>query len=1349
MAIKKTLVLVVSLLSSLVWSFTALAGVGKFEFGRLSVSDCFYPTTASECTIQFNNTYSQPPLVFLMPTIEKSNTNPAKKMTELPSSLRVTKVSSTSADIRQFIAPSRNKSTSRDAIFNKVPMTKIDYFVIEPGVIKLANGTQIIAGRFDTQKTVHRTDGHAFHQVNFGSFGLPTFTPPAGSESQLPGVLTQIQSMNNVYAAGGGEHYVQGQPEWMTSVVKDVSLTSFKYAIELSEIQDHTITENETVAFVAGIGSGYIDGKKFWLGSGKTVNTNGGNDKIYKPVIDECQAYSNIEATFDSAPILIASKNTRDGNDGGWLRRCDLQADKVSFVIEEDMDSDKERGHKAETVGYFIFENQQKPQMCSLFPSPAQTWKNNHNESLYIANSGQIIGASLVDKKRFVGFSPSAVADLNKQGCDGTECFGEPGLMVIKLSLEDFQAPTVPELEIVNINSGRHEFKNGERIGSLYVENGAKAVFYSGTYWIDSLNIIGDIEIPAGQNVIINTKGFALSSNSSFSAAQTATLGVVVYDLPFTYTTTIFPDRIDFAQNSFFTGLLYSEKNVALSNGSTVEGAVTARQIEIHNDAKIVGAGSCFEPPVDDELVLKPMSGNGLSCTGVDFSLSVQSKSTQLPSDFVGDIRLDLHHDSQIGACIVPKGVAPSATCGDVGAEKSFTFSYPAEKDLTLFSKQSGSVYFSAQAVSDTNLQVAKAGPYQFLAQGFVLDSQNDVDNVNGGQIAKRQYGLTIKAVSSGKNSLSCDPINNYTSAAVPLHFARKAAGENLIGSYQINGAPIQSNTPISVDFNQGVATTNLTASYTEAQQVELSVSGPSVCNEQGCDAGSSINSNSLALYHRPFSFALCQVRSQSQPLSHGTSVGGEGLTFSGDSVEFSVKALPWLPNYGDQASGAIKAPSMAPNNLSSYERYAKYFCSQPGLLAFNGDVTLDHVIHSPVSGEAGTLNTSAITFEKDHNQSSVLGKLSWDNVGSILLLPTHSNYLTSGLNVPSSGFILGRIYPNYFSIVDNETSWIYPNDQTGFAYMGQPFVHRFNVEARNNADRETTNYGAFNTNLKASLAMMVVDPTAIGVNDLSGRIENISAYAWDGTFWQGASLSQTLNDFTFSRAAQSTSPLITSEDGPFDESNQNYGLYVSQTVDPVDFSQRDLMLTRADSSTEQGQSYSSHARVRYGRMALGDVTAQAGGSIDVPLRIEFWNGARFVVNGDDNRSYFTARNAGLNENYICTETVWQSPETNSNSHLIGSGAVTGGEAQNLQAVADSNTENLREKVRFWLRITNTIPSGVTCQKPQRDAAQPWLQYNWRGLGDEDPSAVVTFGLFRGHDRVIFRGESNVLRAVN
>ncbi len=36
-----------------------------------------------------------------------------------------------------------------------------------------------------------------------------------------------------------------------------------------------------------------------------------------------------------------------------------------------------------------------------------------------------------------------------------------------------------------------------------------------------------------------------------------------------------------------------------------------------------------------------------------------------------------------------------------------------------------------------------------------------------------------------------------------------------------------------------------------------------------------------------------------------------------------------------------------------------------------------------------------------------------------------------------------------------------------------------------------------------------------------------------------------------------------------------------------------------------------------------------------------------------------------------------------------------------------------------------------------------WLEYDWSGGGDEDPEASVTFGQYRGHDRVIYWKEIN------
>ena len=75
-----------------------------------------------------------------------------------------------------------------------------------------------------------------------------------------------------------------------------------------------------------------------------------------------------------------------------------------------------------------------------------------------------------------------------------------------------------------------------------------------------------------------------------------------------------------------------------------------------------------------------------------------------------------------------------------------------------------------------------------------------------------------------------------------------------------------------------------------------------------------------------------------------------------------------------------------------------------------------------------------------------------------------------------------------------------------------------------------------------------------------------------------------------------------------------------------------------------------------------------------------------------------------------------------------------------------AGTDSPREQVRLWLRMDDSEPSkktgenDISCSGSDQD--QPWLRYNWRQLGDEDPSTVVTFGIYRGNDRVIYRGDS-------
>ena len=74
-------------------------------------------------------------------------------------------------------------------------------------------------------------------------------------------------------------------------------------------------------------------------------------------------------------------------------------------------------------------------------------------------------------------------------------------------------------------------------------------------------------------------------------------------------------------------------------------------------------------------------------------------------------------------------------------------------------------------------------------------------------------------------------------------------------------------------------------------------------------------------------------------------------------------------------------------------------------------------------------------------------------------------------------------------------------------------------------------------------------------------------------------------------------------------------------------------------------------------------------------------------------------------------------------------------------------TESTREQIRFWLTLRSTDGTkGESDSCGGSDNELPWLRYNWDGEDDdeEDPSTVVTFGIHRGNDRVIYRGESGL-----
>ena len=139
---------------------------------------------------------------------------------------------------------------------------------------------------------------------------------------------------------------------WLTTAVSNVTSNGFRVALERSEVNNGRVPQNETIGYIAveaGVQSSFRDiyGQLIYWESIRTPETIDGHD-------DACNTYSFV-TDFTSAPLAVATKNTRNSRNGGWLRRCALTKDVIGLLVDEDQDIDSERSHPYERGSIFAF----------------------------------------------------------------------------------------------------------------------------------------------------------------------------------------------------------------------------------------------------------------------------------------------------------------------------------------------------------------------------------------------------------------------------------------------------------------------------------------------------------------------------------------------------------------------------------------------------------------------------------------------------------------------------------------------------------------------------------------------------------------------------------------------------------------------------------------------------------------------------------------------------------------------------------------------------------------------------------------------------------------------------------
>ncbi|HHF0534459.1 TPA: DUF6701 domain-containing protein [Vibrio alginolyticus] len=1273
-------------------SFAAVNNNPQFEFGTIPAENCkvLNNERGVTCDIEFQNTYDEEPLVFVMSTIDASMSNFADKRTEYPSNLRIWSKSKTQATVKQLFPPhsaackrlkqnnngkwrcTDNNNQGERVTFVDAPMEDIDYLVIEPGVIKFDGDAMIVAGKVSSDLTYSNIGGTTYKSKNvlFRDFGLNT------SFASAPGVLVQLQTKNN---------YINGQPLWLSSIALNPTVQGFSLILDRSEVTKNAVLdESEDVAFVAGLGQGFVNGRKFWLGDGSTRNTLGAlDDNVIKPITEGCLQVSNFPVSgFKSAPVLLASKRTRNGNNGGWLRRCSVTKTGVALINEEDMQRDSERGHVVEPFSYFLFDKPPVDGVCELFPSPAQTWDSNNNAKLEMSNTAKISGAQLSNGKRYVGFRPADITMHNQANCDGQSCLGDSGLRVKKQELESFRSPDDPNLTNVNIRQDEREFRNNEVIGTLTVGKG-KVTFKTGTYWVGSINLnnSGVIEIPDGEKVTIHTKSLSISNNDShFGEVGDAELVVLVHGSS--------DGQVVLSQNAVFTGLLYSEKDVYLSNSTIVNGAITARRIQMNNSSQIIATDNhCFTPSDNYEVTLSPATQYALMCGTEQPSFEIETKNDGYAESTGVTVQVypDADKFSVEVADSTGTGTYPSFTTSNVSSKLGKL------KLQVTVTDQNGielNDEYTLKVTVDNDPSKTQTSTFKFVPFKFDVDDQAIVAGKN------YQIETRVLACSDGQQTV----VKSYTgSPSVQLEIETPADGRS--------DASLLTYEPKFIDSEQGKTSDTFKLMESGLYTIKLEDANftcdpqysdgcPIAPDEEKGEQESVVLNGSFSVKSRPWKIAACNIVAKNGGKANPeTQATGDGFIASAESFNVTYKPVVHSDSRGNAT------------NVCEYPLTQNYFSDSNTAAPLDAEFSVLYPLGSDIAN-LDPSKGSSLDFSSEEAKSGKTVEYVWDEVGS-LNLKTKATYL--GEKLDEYDVTVGRFYPKYFQVIASD--WNYPGSQS-FAYMNQPFDGvEFSVEALNANKSAIKNYADFVTKAEFNL------------DDIDHYSDRFDAPDFGAGDWSNES-DKSIGDFSVGNSGQCIGSACWNKDlggsypdGPFNSvtgtAKSEIGLIYTNNADPVEY------ITDGDFNSRLVR----QPDIRFGRVDLDDVGGNQGSTLHVPLRVEYWNGSRFIANPNDNQTDVKGVTAA--ETHIWPTGAGATPKAVT---LGAGGEVASGSSRSVTA---TQAEPYRQQTRVWLDLDDS-KNGL-----------PWLKYNWdnKKAGEENPSSVVTFGIHRGNDRVIYRGE--------
>lgn len=348
-----------------------------------------------------------------------------------------------------------------------------------------------------------------------------------------------------------------------------------------------------------------------------------------------------------------------------------------------------------------------------------------------------------------------------------------------------------------------------------------------------------------------------------------------------------------------------------------------------------------------------------------------------------------------------------------------------------------------------------------------------------------------------------------------------------------------------------------------------------------------------------------------------------------------------------------------------------------------------------------------------DYGGGTASGTAAYNEVGNVTLQAEVSDYLGSGIDISGTA-VVGRFTPHSFAASLNSPEFAPACTAEGFTYIGQPFVYSvapvITVTARNKNGDTTENYTgdwwkitsvsltgksyATETGILDLTSLSAGDPV---ISDLGGGIGLL-------TFGDGGGIS-----FVRDGTPQA----------PFDaEISLSINILdadsIAASTNPVTF---------GVASAGNGIAFSGDGKQMFwGRLTLQNAYGSERVPLAMPFRAENYDGTTFVNNTLDDCTGVALDRLSLSNGSITV--------TADNPIPVGSGSSSA----SLSAPFTDGAAGL---------VFSAPGSEGTIQVEVDLSSLPWLSYDWNGDSiQEGPSALATFGIYKGRPRLIYFQEA-------